>query len=334
MDGAMRFDDVNRPERYFSATLAPAILFHDGLYGLHAFVELVDQKIAEAGSAPAGYDGLGARVAWPLTARPLLTDVDDVEVITAFNIARDLSFAGVPLVRPSIGAAGAPGAPPREPDVVGVPFESELADEAGEEREKQDAPDLVLVLGSELIVCEAKFFGALSIPALNRQLLSQRVQVGYLFGARPDLEAYVHIAILPETVVETLDCSAVITWGEVANLASAVLGKEHYVTRRLRRAVEWYVVLNGDPGIRHWDGKLKLPQMRLKCSELGGAIEVGHAGGDADLRGRGFSYARRKMWKWRAPRAKRSAAERKNWFAGGEFLRLIDDLEGKAGGQG
>ncbi len=40
----LRFDDVVRSERYFTATLLPLLLFHDNLTGIRRFLELVDNK--------------------------------------------------------------------------------------------------------------------------------------------------------------------------------------------------------------------------------------------------------------------------------------------------
>ena len=38
-----RFDSLVRSERYFTATLLPAVLFHNNLEGIRHFVELVDK---------------------------------------------------------------------------------------------------------------------------------------------------------------------------------------------------------------------------------------------------------------------------------------------------
>jgi len=65
-----------------------------------------------------------------------------VEIITEFHIARDLKFAGFRLE---------PDATPSEDD----------------ERERRDAPDLVIIAGRELIVCEGKFFSVFNDNAVN-----------------------------------------------------------------------------------------------------------------------------------------------------------------------
>src|ERR1700720_3488448 len=85
-----RFDDIVRSERYFTATLLPAILFQDTLRGVRSFVELVDAK------AKTECNRSGDRV---LKAKAEYGDFKDVEVITEFHIARDLIFAGLRLRR-------------------------------------------------------------------------------------------------------------------------------------------------------------------------------------------------------------------------------------------
>jgi hypothetical protein len=42
---SQRFDSLIRSERYFTATLLPAVLFHDNLKGVQCFVKLVDTTV-------------------------------------------------------------------------------------------------------------------------------------------------------------------------------------------------------------------------------------------------------------------------------------------------
>ena len=49
----LRFDDLVRSERYFTATLLPAVLFHNDLEGLRRFVELVEKKQPRNATHPA-----------------------------------------------------------------------------------------------------------------------------------------------------------------------------------------------------------------------------------------------------------------------------------------
>lgn len=116
-----RFDDCIRSERYITATLLPYLLIHDDFAGLHAFVDLVESQTASE------HDAEGKK-------KPRVTpqfDFSDPELITEFHIARDLHHYGGSLAS-------------------SVPEDSE------DGPEKRDAPDVVIVLGHEMIVVEGK----------------------------------------------------------------------------------------------------------------------------------------------------------------------------------
>jgi hypothetical protein len=89
MENSLRFDDLVRTERYFTATLLLLLLFHNNpsgeLEGVRRFVELVDEK------ATTEYDKEGKQ---DPKRPPEYNNFKDVEVITEFHIARDLKFAG------------------------------------------------------------------------------------------------------------------------------------------------------------------------------------------------------------------------------------------------
>jgi hypothetical protein len=213
-----RFDDIVRSERYFTATLLPAILFHDTLRGVRSFVELVDAK------AKTECNRSGDRVS---KAKAEYDDFKDVEVITEFHIARDLIFAGLRLeanVEPS---------------------------EEGEPEERRDAPDLVITAGRELVVCEGKFFSVFNAQALNNQLRSQRCQLRHLFLHR-QIRAYRHVAIVPprrDLDALDLDADAVLTWNDIREFAEKLMGPDHYVTIRLREAVKRHKPVDNIPPI-------------------------------------------------------------------------------------
>ena len=144
-----RFDDVVRSERYFTAKLLPAILLHNSPCGLDAFLELVCRKALPRGGQSTERDRSGiarsrgnCRPTWSVGA---------VELITEFHIARDLKFAR------RLGTAD--GVPPSDSVTESVTL---------------DAPDMVIVLDDELLVCEGKFFDTYSLTTLNAQLRSQR----------------------------------------------------------------------------------------------------------------------------------------------------------------
>src|SRR5271166_80083 len=258
-----RFDDLVRSERYFTATLLPLLLFHNNLEGVRHFIDLVEKKaITERNRDGDRGQKVGTKY-----------DFQEVEVITEFHIARDLDFAGLPLDVPVWrGGEGASAEPSREAPDIGPSEEDEP---------KKDDPDVVIVAGPELVVCEGKFFNGVNTTDLNEQLRSQRCQVRHLFLNRPSLRAYRHVAILPSLPATAIDADVVLTWKDILGLAE-LIGCHPYVTDRLRCAVERYPDGDGE-GILNWDGKLRFTEMRDKCREPGNDIQVGHEGGEAAL---------------------------------------------------
>jgi hypothetical protein len=303
----MRFDDLVRSERYFTATLLPAVLFHNNLDGVRSFTDLVEQK------ATTERNQSGERVKPKGTVN---YDFQDVEVITEFHIARDLTFAR-------------------------LPPEDANAEASEEDEPKKDAPDVVIVAGRELVVCEGKFFSDFTVQELNKQLCSQRVQVKLLFGKkllfenRQKIRAYRHVAIVPFVPTIEIDADVVLTWNDIRNLAETLLGKDHYVTVRLRKAVERYEELLRVPGISSWDGIVTFDEMRKTCrgSESGDRdkVQVGHAGGRSDLLRRNLVYAENKRWKWRNPKTNRGVATSGNWLDGPDWLAIVESQNGFRG---
>jgi hypothetical protein len=287
-----RFDDLVRSERFFTATLLPAVLFHKDLQGVQRFLELIDQK------ATTECDRSGTRGSKGATK---YGDLKDVEIITEFHIARDLNFAGLPLA-----ANVAWTAEPAEPDEEGEP-------------EQLAAPDVVIMAGEELVVCEGKFFSTFNAQVLNDQLRSQRSQVRHLFLNRPKIRAYRHVAIVPKWL-DLDEADAVLTWKDIRKLAEELMGSDHYVTIRLREAVKRYEPPS--PPEPYYDGILLFKDMREKCRASRNDIQVGHAGGETNLLSRNLVYAETKEWKWRDPKTNRGVIIPRNWLGccGSGFL--------------
>jgi hypothetical protein len=192
-----RFDDLVRSERYFTATLLPLLLFHNNLEGVRRFVELIEKKATKETNRSGDRGSKGTTQ----------YDFQDIEVVTEFHVARDLKFAGLPLdltAQPRVEGASA------EPPHVGPSEEGEP---------KKDAPDVVIVAGPELVVCEGKFFNGFNTKDLNEQLCSQRRQMRHLILNRPSIRAYRHVAILPSLPTTAIDADVVLTWADIRDLA-------------------------------------------------------------------------------------------------------------------
>jgi hypothetical protein len=194
---APRLDDLARSERYFTATLLPAILLHDNFSGAREFVRLVDQK---AQTEWAVDEPLNPTVPQQQVRGVPDYDWTSPELIAEVHVARDLYAAGVRWI------------PPRSRG----PEESD-----GESR---DAPDLLLALGSELIVCEGKFFHREPQGKLASQLRRQRRQIAYLFRYR-HIRAFCHVAVLPDPpyVAQSIGADAILTWEEIVDCHNAYL---------------------------------------------------------------------------------------------------------------
>ena len=285
-----RFDDRVRSERYFTATLLPAILFHDNFRGLRTFLALLEARAILRNGRPTerGPDG----EAVPRLQQTLTWSPETVELMTEVHIARDL----VQLPSPSWGESSYP--------------------------EKRDAPDLVIVLGGELLVCEGKFFSKYNLNTLNAQLHSQRRQIGYLWNDRPELRAYRHVAILPYSHSPDPDCDVVLTWDEIGDLAASVLAPTHYVTKRLRSASKRLSPPNGSGRTTNYEGKLSLGAVLHLCRQHGNDVLVGHTGGVADLQKQAIRYLENKPWKWRYPSTPGSVVPG-NWIPGTQFAAYI-----------
>jgi hypothetical protein len=294
-----RFDSLVRSERYFTATLLPAVLFHNDWTGFQCFTKLVDATVEATTKTECNKLGERGSKGTPQY------DFQDVEVITEFHIARDLQFAHLPL---------AANVEPSEED----------------EPERRDAPDVVIRAGRELVVCEGKFFSEFNVTDLNNQLRSQRRQVRHLFCQRQQIRAYRHVAIVPFVPPPSppivIDADAVLTWVNIRDLAERVLGSNHYVTLRLRDAVERFKE-RGDPYILNYNGILPFHEMRKKCREPGNTIQVGHIGGEADLRRRDLVYAEKKPWKWRYETNK-GVVNPRNWLDGALWLKIVESTDG------
>lgn len=278
----IRFDHINRSERYYTSTLLPAVLFHGNLRGLRGFVDLVSRECSPRPS--------------------VAPDFTDPEISTELHIARDLDFA----VRRG---------------------EAQVAD-TGDTDGRRDAPDLVLILGSLMIVVEAKFFSTINETLLRDQLTSQREQVRRIEQARPEINEVVHVALLPKSI-DLIDlqgaCRGVITWDQIAELADKVMGSSHYVAKVLRQAVTRYSQLgtSGNSSVPNFDDVVNLESALELCRAIGASLEVGFVGGIGVLNNTPVSTLKARQWKLRDPEVNKGKVNERNWISGDEFVRVV-----------
>ena len=82
-----------------------------------------------------------------------------------------------------------------------------------------------------------------------------------------------------------------------------------------------------NPGVpRNYDGTLPLDEVLKECRRRGDGIQIGHTGGESDLRRRDLEWLRNKEWKWRDPQTNRGTALPRNWIPGTRFLELTRNV--------
>ncbi len=75
----MRFDNLTRDEKYFSATVLPGLLAYDNFQGLKTFLELLNSKLKLTSSPVIDLTGFVGRT-------------DSIQLITEANLERDVVY--------------------------------------------------------------------------------------------------------------------------------------------------------------------------------------------------------------------------------------------------
>jgi len=214
----VRLDEGNRTERFWTATVIPALLSKKSFQGVSLFLELIaqDGKVA--------FDRLPDKEPVSLTPAELCQggwNYDNLQLTTELWFARDF------LARD-------------------LPEHTEFA-----------VPDIVLRLHKQyLIVVEAKFFQRVKESALMEQLNRQKETVADIVKKYPDIR-YVHHCFLhggAELVGKNIGMHSQVTWKDVLTKFKAASGssgsssEEDYFLKILERAIMRYdkTFTNGD----------------------------------------------------------------------------------------
>jgi hypothetical protein len=305
----IRIHDICRTERYYTATLLPYALLHDSFAGVRAFLHILEDK---------GICALGVRGKEPssLNGSPFT----HIELISEMDIVRDAQFYS--------------------------PWLPGLDDVSGEEAESL-CPDLVVVADGLLLVIEAKFFHtSISTDKIRTQILAQRKVIEDILLRFPgySFDRYCHLFLSAAPVASAVEigCQGVLLWEDVTQLAEQVLGREHYVTQRLRRAVAMYELVQGGrvrsagKSGRNYRGRLGLDEIIRKCQDDGDRLLVGYYGGERRLTAATLEDLTNRLFKWDwaddpVPNGRKVPS---NWMVGSKFLRLVtaksNDLCGTA----
>lgn len=292
----IKLHDICRTERYYTATLLPYVLLHEGFAGVKAFLRVLEEKgicaLDVQSRAPVPLNGGGS--------------LAHVELISEMDIARDTQFYS--------------------------PWLSGLEDVSVEEADRL-RPDLVIVANRLLVVIEAKFFhGGAMIDSIRGQILAQRKVIEKILLRFPgySFDHYCHLFLsaAPAATADALGCQGVLCWEDMRRLAEQVLGGEHYVTQRLARAIEMHELINGRRGQGNREagcnycGRLGLKEMVQKCQQEGERIVVGYSGGAAKLRADTAEELASRMFKWDRADSSTGTKVSGNWLSGKAFLEL------------
>jgi hypothetical protein len=191
-------------------------------------------------------------------------------------------------------------------------------------------PDLVVVADDLLVVLEAKFFlGSITQSAIRKQLLAQRqvIETVYLRFPGYSFRRYSHLFLSarPPASAEVIGCQGILSWADIRDLAVHVLGKEHYVTQRLARALELYESGDARQGERgpNYRGKKPLNETLRMCEREGKAVQIGFTGGVRAVEGETPERLERRKFKWDRVQNSIGRKDRSNWIAGDRFLGVI-----------
>ncbi len=80
----MRFDDITRTEKYFSATVLPNLLFYNNFAGLKSCLELINTKLQINSSDLIDLNDFESKI-------------DTIQLVTELYLERDLSFSKIPI---------------------------------------------------------------------------------------------------------------------------------------------------------------------------------------------------------------------------------------------
>lgn len=292
----IRIDDICRTERYYTATLLPYILFHESFTGLKKFLEILEHK---------GVQAISVGSQQPTQLWQGDENIENPEIITEMDIVRDVKFYS-----------------------NWLPGLNDINIEASE----MLRPDVMIIVNNLLLVVEGKFFHDAKIQDIKHQLQSQRKVIedivlrfpGYTFNR------YCHIFLSARTDIKPSDieCNYCLSWDEIENLAEQIIGKDHYVTQRIRKAVSLYHIITPNDekkNKRNYIGKESLAKIIEKCKTDGGRILVGYDGGVKKLENADPDYLAKRPLKWDWSDKPILPKTPKNWINGNKFLSVLKE---------
>ncbi len=195
-----------------------------------------------------------------------------------------------------------------------------------------DTPDVLIVVGNELIAIEAKMYHVVSARDLNNQMERQQKRVLRLIETSLCLEEVHHVALLPQRLAENIGSEvgpAVIHWESVLSKYKKELGSTYFLNV-LQLALDRYEALKSKPSTAGRNADAKIPgqdifdgfgneSFEYKTMGRGrGGTGGGTLQGDvADGTWHDFPYEV----------SMRSEPANSNWTTIEEFVRLINEAQ-------
>ncbi len=295
MPDKTRLDDLCRSERYFTATLLPALLMRDPRKDVVDFVTWMSEQCQIDAKA---HDGE------PVSMLPS-SPAKHVEIITELNVKRDLAFYQ-------------PGCLSELVEMPSV----RTAHDMGTGR--QAVPDVVLLLDDLLVVIEGKFFvRGVTQTTLNHQLLEQKEEIAIMLEYLGEKVCRVAHVYLGPSDLGDLECDGTVTWSQVHKYATEFLGPDHYAVQRLGAAVVRYESERREAKGKNYETTVGYEELLEWCRADGSKILVGLDGGEAAVKGKSSQYLEQRIYKVDYVDAKGGRKDPKNWIAGERMLELL-----------
>ncbi len=288
-----RLDDLNRTERYFTSTLFGGLMFHNNLEGVRKFLNWLIEKKGVLLNAVNG-----SKIKIPLKLPQI--DPDHIEVITEFNIKRDLKYYNNSF--------------------------TEL--DTNDFTNKQNVPDIILIYGDVLIVIEGKFFVSGQSPSIiDQQLLKQKEEIQLMIEyLKPEINYWSHIYLGPDNKIRLSNCDLQLTWYDIEKFSEDLLIPNHYITTRLSNANKRYSEMNNTTlDNKIYSGKCSFTEVIKLCEDEGDKIIVGFTGGINELNNSDYSNLVCRDFKWDYHN-NMGGKTKSNWLNGVLFLKIVNGL--------
>ena len=308
-----RLDNLCRSERYFTSALLTGLLFHDNLNGTLKFLNWIIQN--------KNIRMVNLRNQKSERLNPII-NIHHVEVITELNIKRDLNYYF--------------------PDELNqIKNDLVKSNQGIQISQFQNVPDVIIIADKYLFIIECKYFvKAQSREKINQQLLAQKEEIQVIVKyLNPLIEQYCHIFLGPQTNlnVDEYECELILSWKDIYNFSTELLGSKSYITERLRDSIQRFQargvksnrVYGKSSGWKlrtNYSRKVSLNELIDLCRQEGDDIVVGYHGGMDKLINSQKSYLENRIYKIDSTVDGTGKKDSRNWIKGTLFINVVKDI--------